>query len=573
MTGAELVVAQLAACGVDYVFGVPGDTSMSLYDAFARSGRIKHIAFRDERSAVFAADAYARVKGSVGVADLPSGAGALYSVGGVSEAHKSCSAVVCIATDIPLTSEETEALTELKQEQLFAAISKWSTRVKTVERLPALMRKAFRLATSGRPGATVLTIPQNVLSDEYAGCEELRQCGAQVFPRHRPRPGDDDVEEVIKLLFRARRPVILAGGGVLISQAWKELQLLCRRLDIPVATSINGKGAIAEGSRQSIGVVGANGGRTLANRLVQEADFLLVLGSKLNRVTTLGGSLTDGKIICQVDIDAEALGNNVHAQVQILADAREFLVRLLEGIEAGSQPPTGVWHVWTDRVERETRRDFHTNLQEPEFAGRPINPHRVVRALQNVLPEDAIIVADAGTPTPFMAAYYRIRHPGRHFISPRGHGGLGFALPAALGAKLARPDALVVGMFGDGSFGMSMGDLETISRVGVPVVLLNFDNRCYGWIKALQKLYFGERYFSVDFRPVDNVMIARAFGIDGRNVSDPDALEDTLRDALRSDGPFFINIESASPAEVTPPVAKWLKDEKVPPEQRGRLAY
>ncbi len=575
MTGAQVLTKLLNEYEPEHVFGVPGDTSTSLYDAFCRWGEFRHVVFRDERSAVFAADAYARASGGAAVVDVPSGGGALYAVAGISEAQKCCIPVLCIATDIPLSSDETEALTEVDQEALFKAVSKWNARVKTVERLPALLAKAFRLATSGRPGATVLTVPENILNGDLKEPVTCHGSGrGRSFPLYRPRPPRSEVERLVKLLAEAERPIVLAGGGTLSSGAYDDLAALCSETRIPVATSINGKGSVAETSEWAIGVVGANGGRPTANALVAEADLILVLGSKLNRVTTLGGSLTKDKVICQVDVDAEPLDNNAAIDLPVLSDIRELLQALREAVGSVGAPRRNAWRTWCERVREETTRDFDTYFKDRVRAsGAPVSAYKLVDALQNTLPQDSIVVADAGTPTPFVSAYYRVRLAGRRVICPRGHGGLGYALPGALGAKLGRPAAAVVGIFGDGSFGMSMGDLETIARVGAPLVLINLDNGCYGWIKVLQKLYFGERYFSVDFSPVDNLGIARSFGLEAHQIDDSGSLEERLEAALRSDRPVFLNVSCVSPVEETPPVAKWLRDEVIPAEERKRMTY
>jgi len=575
MIGADLVSQVLLQENTEYVFGVPGDTSTSLYDALCRAGRLNHIFFRDERSAAFAADAYARVKGQVGVVDVPSGAGALYVAGGISEAQKSCIGLLCIATDIPLSSDETEALTEINQEAFFGSIAKWCVRVKAVDKLHSLLLKGFRLSSSGRPGATVVSIPENILnSDVTVRNIDSAQPEVPVFPKYRPNPASKDIESLLRLLAEADRPVVLCGGGVITSRACEDLSVFSERTGIPVATSINGKGAISEFSRHSIGVVGANGGRPGANTLLSMADMVLILGSKINRVTTLGGSLLTGKTLCQVDIDPQALENNATTHSSILSDARELLRRLNEATAAGDLSVRDSWKDWSDYASGVTREELDADFKEKaRHSGTPISPYRVIEALQNVLPEHSIIVADAGTPTPFVSAYYRVATPGRRVISPRGHGGLGYALPATIGVKLASPDTPVIGMFGDGSFGMSMGDLETIHRLGLPIVLMNFQNGCYGWIKALQKLYHGGRYYSVDFAHVDNGKIAEAFGVKTVRVEDPGSLEQCIADAINSDGPVFLNVLSASPLQVTPPVAKWLRDETLEPSERQRLTY
>lgn len=578
MNGAQIVAKALKQYGVEYVFGVPGDTSMELYDAFYHQKELRHIVFRDERSAVYGADGYARISGRVGVVDFPSGGGALYAVGGISEIQRSSISAVCLSTDIALSSAETEALTELDQKALFQPITKWNEKVTTIKRLPTMLRKAFRLATSGRPGAVVLSLPQTILSGKWEDEEIIHeQLGERdtSYPRMRPAPPKRDLASVIKMLEKSSSPLILAGGGALTSGAFRELQSFSQSAGIPVATSINGKGSIPENLPLSVGVIGANGGKPSSNTIAKEADFLLVLGSKLNNVTTYGGSLVADTSICQVDISEIALENNALSEAQVLSDIKTFLEALRDEIPEKAIEKEE-WVRWRNYIIEEKKRDqldFERCSQVTHTTKGPITPYQITKALQSTLPPEAILVSDAGTPTPFISAYYLVREGGRRVISPRGHGGLGYAIPASIGAQLAKPTSPVIALFGDGSFGMSLGELETIARLQLPIILIHIDNQCYGWIKALQKIYHQERYFSVDFNPVQHAQVASAFGLKAWEIKEPSLLNDTFAKALASEGPVFINIITAPPTESLPPVAKWLEDTALEASDRKPIVY
>jgi acetolactate synthase-1/2/3 large subunit len=562
MNGAQALVQSLIDYGVVVVFGLPGDTSIDLYDALrAQSGRITHIVARDERSAAFMADVYARLSGKPGVCEGPSGGGATYMLPGVTEAHGSSVALVALTTDNAIPYAEQGALTALDQPLLYATVTKWAARVPRAEMLPRYVRRAFRTATSGRPGAVHLSLPKDVL-----GCEvpsDVRIYAEQActsWPAYRARPAVDATDRAARTLLDAERPVIVAGGGALSSGAHEELLALAQFVNAPVATTINGKGAVAEIEPLSLGVIGANGGRPYAAQVVREADLVLYVGCKVNYVDTdswQAPSLADPPAILQIDADPTELGNNYPLAEGLCGDARLALADLLEALQVYRSSPferqdwlahiAGLKATWQAQVATLAVSDQ-----------RPISPYRVIAELQKALSEDTILVCDPGTPTPYVAAQFELPRPGRWSISPRAQGGLGYAIPGVVGARLAQPEAPIVGLCGDGSFAMSAGDLATVARVGGPTVLVLFNNGSYGWIKALQKLHRGGRYYSVDLdEPIDYVQVARGFGLEGTRVDDPDAIGPSLRDALDHDGPFFIEIPTASEHEVTPPVAPW----------------
>lgn len=565
MKVAEGVVRLLEEYGVEYIFGVPGDTSMPLYDAlYDAPAGIKHILARDERSASFMADVYARFSFKPGVCEGPSGAGATYIVPGVAEANSSSIPIIVLTTDIPLSGDGKGVLTELDQEALFAPVTKWCTRVKKAEKIPEIVRRAFRTATSGRPGAVQITLPHDILDEELGPFELYAEEECTVYPAYRTRPDPEAIERAADLLLDADRPVMIAGGGAIISQAWEEITQLAEMLTMPVGTSINGKGSIAESHPLSIGVVGDNGARDYANRMVESADLIMYTGCKTDSVTTVKWTLPSpesGVTIIHADVDALEIGNNYPTAVGIVGNAKLALADLVDSLASRSRG-TEPNKARLDEVVQEAERWWEGVQEKMHSDSVPIKPQRVMKALADALPPGTIIVADAGTSTPFTSAFYR-SPAGRHVVIPRGYGGLGYAIPGVVGAKLARPDATVVGLMGDGSFGMSAGELETIARLQLPVTILQFNNSCFGWIKTLQALYYEGRYVSVHFSPdTDHAGIARGFGLRGVRIDRPGDVRDAIQEALQSGKPTFIDVITESEETEIPPVHKWQQDSK-----------
>ena len=558
--GSDIIVEMLIAYEVEYVFGVAGDTSIKLYESlYDRRDRITHVLARDERSASFMADAYARLTFKPGVCESPSGAGALYTVPGVAEANASSVPVVALTSGIDLASEGKGTITELDHHVLYQSITKWSHFIKRYDNIPGTMRRAFRIATTGRPGAVHVAFPQEVLGSEVPGGEAdiYAEPACRRYPTLRVRAEQEAVERAADLLVAARRPVLVAGGGVINARAWGELTTLAELLSAPVGTTITGKGAIVEDHPLALGVVGDNGYRDYANDTVAAADLVFFIGCKTGSVTTIKWTLPDRDApptILHLDIDPLLIGNNYPTQIGLVGDAQLILADVVEAVRR--RRPAVRPQVAAGIVER--RAAWWASVEERAASDAvPLKPHRVMAALSRVLPDDTVVIADAGTPTPYVAAYYDVHRPGRQVIIPRAYGGLGYAIPAVVGAKIACPDQPVVGLCGDGSFGMSVGELETIARLGLPVVLLNFNNAGFGWIKAIQSIHMGGRYLGVDFSDLDHAAIARAFGLDGVRIERPAQLEGALEEALHSGRPTLIDIPSESEERDLPQVYTW----------------
>lgn len=565
MRGSDILVEMLIQYGVTHVFGVPGDTSVILYESLARRSReISHIMCRDERSASFMADAYARLTNRPGVCESPSGAGALYTLPGVAEANASSVPVIALTSGIDLASENKGAITELDHHAIYNTITKWSTFLKRYNRIPDTLRRAFRVATSGRPGAVHIAFPQEILHSEVPGGEKdiYAEPSCRHYPASRSRADDVKLLAAADLLTKAERPVIVAGGGIWISGARDALLELAELLTIPVATTVTGKGAILEDHPLAIGVTGDNGYREYAHDILRNADLIFFTGCKTGSVATCSWTLPDAKNppeIIHLDVDPCIPGNNYRTSVDLIGDARTNLEALLSLLRSSAPSPKTAVKELIGTARSQWLDAAAGDLGSTQI---PLKPQRVMSVLMSTLPDRAVIIADAGTPTPYLCACFEVRSPECRVIIPRAYGGLGYAIPAAVGASLARPGVPIIALTGDGSFGMSCGELETIARMKIPVVILIFNNGCFGWIKAIQSLHTdlgspGLPYYSVDFTRSDHAAIARTFGLQAHKVESASELEPMLSRALATQQPVLLDLPSEPEISTLPPVRSW----------------
>lgn len=563
MKGADVLVKMLELHDVKVIFGVPGDTSIPLYEALHDSGgTIRHVMARDERSASFMADAYARISHKPGICECPSGAGALYSIPGVAEADASSVPVILLTSDNSINGEGKKTITELDCQRLFEPVTKWSCLVKDTSRIPEIIRRAFRIATTGRPGAVHLAVPQEGLTGQYSQDETniYSESECHSFPAFRTRGSRAALERLACLLGTGGKTVIVAGGGAKHSQAEPEVRALAELMQIPVVTTISGQGIMPDNHPLALGVIGDNGFHPHAIRAVEESDTLFYIGCKIGSVSTIKWTLPSFKSernILQVDLDPVMLGNNYKNRVSVAGDAKlvlKDLAVLLEKAENREQQQE-----WINDLN-EDRQLFWKQSEERLLSNSsPIKPERVISCINSYLGSESIVIADAGTPTPYITRYLKLHDHHSTFIIPRAFGGLGYAIPALVGAHFARPDAILVGLFGDGSLGMSAGELETLVRLDIPAVLIHFNNSCFGWIKALQAIHTDEKFFSVDFSKTDPAAVAQGFGMKAIRVTDPDMLDEAVKEAFSTMGPVFIDIVTESEAKELPPVYSWIK--------------
>ena len=562
MKGAEVLVKMLALYDVDVIFGVPGDTSIPLYEALYDSeDGIRHVMARDERSASFMADAYARISHKPGICECPSGAGALYSLPGVAEADASSVPVILLTSDNAINGEGKKTITELDCQRLFEPVTKWSCLIKDTSRIPEIIRRGFRIAATGRPGAVHLAIPQESLNGPYEqGYENIYGEGECVsYPAFRTRGSRSGLEQLARLLDKGERTVIVAGGGAKHSQAEMEVKSLAEQMQIPVVTTISGQGIMPDYHPLALGVIGDNGFHPHAIRAVEESDTIFYIGCKNGSVSTIKWTLPSfnpHRKILQVDLDPVMLGNNYKNSISVAGDAKLVLKDLLTLLETSGEKehPTP----WVKDLNHSRELFWQDAEKKLVSTTSPIKPQQVIASMNKYLDPGAIVIADAGTPTPYITRYLRLGDHQSTFIIPRAFGGLGYAIPAIVGAHFARPDAPLVGLFGDGSLGMSAGELETLVRLNIPAVLIHFNNACFGWIKALQSLHTRDKFFSVDFSPTDPAKVAEGFGMKAMRITAPDMLDTALKKAFSTPGPVFLDVIAESEVTELPPVYSWM---------------
>ncbi len=565
MLGSDVLVEMLIGYGVRHVFGVPGDTNVPFYEALhRRESEIRHVMARDERSAGFMADAYARLGNAPGVFECPSGAGSMYSLPPVAEANASAVPVILLTIDIPLPGEGRGVITELDCARLYEPITKMSELVKSADKLPEVIRRAFRTATSGTPGAVHLQIPEDLLFEDV----DLDKVSLHVetecsnFPAFRTRPLDAKLDELIAVLLDAEKPLLVTGGGVRRSRAGASVTALAERLNIPVVTTITGQGSVPADHPLAIGVIGDNGFHPHANLAMEEAELVVFLGSKIGSVVTVGFTfpeVTHAKRLVHVDINPEALGNNYENELSIAGDVGAVVDGLIERIP--EEVDTSLRHEWVAHLN-ELRATFWMNAATLlERAEAPLRPERVAHELNERLRDygqPVHVLSDAGTPTPHMTRFLKTNRSVSLTI-PRAYGGLGYAIPAVVGAWYSDPSRRPVGLFGDGSLGMAAGELETLARLDIPAVLILFTNGSFGWIKGLHKLRGHREPMSVDFITPDGKAIGEAFGIRSWSAESPGELSLALERAFDYNGPSLIDVRVESIADRVPPVYSWLR--------------
>ncbi len=559
LSGAEAVVEMLRAHGVEIVFGLCGDTSLPFYDALARLPHgMRHVLTRDERSAAYMADGYARVSGKVGVCEGPSGGGATYILPGLVEANESSVPVLGITTDIAVGSRGRYTLTELDQGALMRPLTKWNAVLNRAADIPRVMRAAFNQMTTGRPGAAHIALPYDVQNGAVDRADVWGDPSLGQYPSRRVAPDAFYVELAAKLLRGAKNPLFICGGGVVISGGENELIELGERLSAPVATTISGQGSIPDDHPLAVGVVGSNGGTPETRSIVDRADLVIFIGCRAGSVTTerwRHPAPGQAKVI-HLDIDPAVIGTNYRVDVPLVGDAKLALAALNELLESGAHPVKRPLDAAAVHKAKEQKFAKFNALAASDET--PIKPERVVAELAKALDPEAIVVADPGTPCPYLSAYFPVRGTGRRLFSNRAHGALGYSMSAAVGAHFGRPHVKCVSVMGDGSFGFTSGELETIVRHKLPITFLVISNGVYGWIKAGQKTGFQQRYFSVDFETTDHAAVASAYGVKSWRVTEPKALAKALTAALSHGGPSLVDIVCQPLHEARAPVSEWV---------------
>jgi acetolactate synthase-1/2/3 large subunit len=550
MSGAKVLIEALERQNVKVVFGIVGDAILPVYDAL-RDSEIRHIFSSHEQGAAHAADGYARASGKPGVCIVNSGPGATNLVTGIANAYMDSSPVIAFtgqANTYSLNSSYVigrDAFQEVDIVGITTPITKYNYQVRNATEIPKTVKMAFHIATTGRPGPVLMDLPKNVQTDTA----EVKFSGKIENRGYRPvyDPNPLQIKKAAELLQKADKPIILAGGGVISSNASQELLQVAELLMAPVATTLMGKGAFPENHPLSLGHIGMHG-NPVANKLLVEADVLLAVGTRFADRSTakLDSFCPDAKKI-HIDIDAAEIGKNIDVTVPIVGDAKKSLKALYDSLIKQLKKKEST--KWIKRVkEAKEQLKSATNSDAND-----LKPQTLLPELRKLLPEDAIVTTEVGQNQMWAALYFKALKP-RTFITSGGLGTMGFGFPAALGAKVACPKRPVVDIAGDGSFMMTEKELACSIREDIPVTVIVLNNSMLGLVAWLQRMFYNRRYMAVSLGKVpDFVKLAEAYGAQGFHVGSIEEFSKAVKEALKSKVTTVIDVP-ISPEENALPV-------------------
>jgi acetolactate synthase-1/2/3 large subunit len=539
-TGAKVLLDILANEGVEVIFGYPGGSLLTLYDALLESP-IRHVLPRHEQTCVHAADAYARVSGKVGVCMATSGPGAANLVTGIANAYMDSVPLVVITGQVPTHLLGSDSFQEVDITGMTLPITKHSYLVKDANDIPRIVKEAFHIAGTGRPGPVLIDLPKNIMTAKVANPypPKLSLKSYKFFAKG----NSGQIEEAARALAQSQKPVVYAGGGVITSGAGRILKKLVEKADIPVVTTLMGIGSVPAGHPNCLGMVGMHGTIT-ANLAVNECDLLIAVGVRFDDRVTSGLKhrfATKAKII-HIDIDPAEIGKVVKAHIPVVGDARLVLEELFQKL---NPPPIEAW--W-----QELRQWQEKYPLQYEQDGR-LNPQTILEAMGRIGGEKAIVTTDVGQHQMWAAQFYPVQR-GRQFITSAGLGTMGFGFPAAIGAQIAKPDSLVFLVTGDGSFQMSIQELATTVQYQLPIKIILMNNGVLGMVRQWQKMFYEERFSQIQLNAnPDFVKVAEAYGIKGMRVESPERVEPALQAALAIPGPVLLDFQ-ISPDEVVLPM-------------------
>jgi len=547
LTGAEAVIQSLMAEGVDTIFGYPGGAIMPIYDAlYHYEDQVKHILVRHEQGAAHAAQGFSRVTGRTGVCFATSGPGATNLITGIADAQIDSTPLVCITGQVPSTLLGTDAFQETDVVGISMPVTKWNYQVTKAEEIPEAIARAFYIANSGRPGPVLIDITKDAqfgeLEFEYKKCERIRS--------YHPYPNIDfaKVDKAVELINQAKKPYLLIGHGILISEAEKELTDFVEKTGIPFASTLLGLSAFPPDHPMYVGYLGMHGNYG-PNIKTNECDLLIAIGMRFDdRVTgNLSKYAKQAKVI-HVEIDPAEIDKNVKTDVAINADARQALRALNERVNANSHPEWLAEFKACDKEENEkvTQHELYPKTGE-------IRMGEVIRRLNEQTNGDAIVVTDVGQHQMVTSRYYKFKQPNSN-VTSGGLGTMGFAMPAAMGAKLGQPKKEVIAVIGDGGFQMTLQELGTISQYGINVKMIILNNKFLGMVRQWQQLFFEKRYSFTEMTSPDYQLIAQGYGIEGKKVENRDDLDQSIQTMLNHDGPYLMEVMVEKEGNVFPMV-------------------
>ena len=555
MTGAQILLECLIEQDVDTVFGYPGGSILNVYDAlYSKSDKIKHVLTAHEQGASHAADGYARSTGKVGVCFATSGPGATNLTTGIATAYIDSSPIVFITCNVSSGLIGKDSFQEIDITGITMPITKCNYLVRDVNQLADVIRAAFAIAKSGRPGPVLVDILKNVTAEsceytplpkeEHAGKGRLHALMSRASTDFKaPEPNYDDVDKLAEMIKESKKPLMICGGGVVRSRADKEFQEFAERVDGPVAITVMGGGGFNGASDLTTGMIGMHGSQA-SNMAAAGCDLLIAVGCRFSdRVALDPASFAAQAKIVQIDIDRSEINKNVKVDHHIIGDAKRVLQLLNERI------PYADHKEWKDYVFAFPREANY------EFDDEHLNPKQICDAITEILPDDRIITTDVGQHQIWVIQHLHYNWPGQ-LVTSGGFGSMGFGLGAAMGAKLGNPDKCVVHITGDGSFRMNCNELATVSYYNIPIITIIFNNGCLGMVRQWQTVLYDKHYSQTTLdRAPDFVRLAQAYGIEGCRVVNTAELSDALKYAYEKNIPFVIDARIAMDEMVKPMVS------------------
>jgi acetolactate synthase-1/2/3 large subunit len=547
MSGAKALIKALEKQGVREIFGLPGGANLPMYDELFKSN-IRHILVRHEQSAAHMADGFGRVSRRAGVCFATSGPGATNIVTGLATAQADSAPMVAITGQVPLAMIGRDAFQESDIIGIANPIVKYSFQPTKASEIPEIVKKGFYIAETGRPGAVLLDIPKDVQQNEASVefPEEVKIRGYHPWTD----PDVAAIEKAIKLLLSSTKPVILAGGGVIISSAFAELQSLAELLMIPVVTTFKGKGAFAENHSLSLGPIGMHG-HAEANKIMSECDCVLAIGTRFSdRSVGRFDEFEKNLKIIHLDVDPAEIGKNQTTSVAVVGDVKASLRIFLRMLaqKALQKSDHNVWLKHVNEVKEYWRQNLKLHPGELTAA-------RILRKLREVMPAESIVTTEVGQHQMWASLFYDVIHPGT-FFSSTGLGTMGWGFPAAIGAKAARPDLPVVDIAGDGSFNMTENSLATSVLENLPVIVFLVNNYMLGMVAQWQRTFYDRRMIGVDQKHCpDYVRLAESYGAQGIRVGNLEELGHAIKAGLKSDVATVIDIPIDPEEDVLPFVA------------------